>query len=505
VEHSVLDGSSTLVLGELDRTSHQFSRTSVVASNRNGIHDPQIALDGTSGDALVAWTQNDRSAGDVNNSEDYRSVMQTEYVHVAVVDAERGGAVAHLVVRDEQDRRIDGKPSIAIARDGTNAMVVWPALTSGSTTTELMGARLFRVNGQWEMGDARALTQTSGLDRDVTIGALDDGTYVIAWVNDPNDNGDPKAMVMTSNGTLWNTPVALAGGDGDLRVSDVDLAASGTRAVVLVARHDVDDSVDTRRDLVSYTYESGSWSQASSVDLRDNSGYIRHMDVTLRPDGETFVVLDVFDRVSDSDAERSVITLSGASPNAPSSWSLRRDARAIVDRDNTVWSLGLAAGPDATYYLISQELDTIRGNRQTYGNGLPIGSDRVNVVLRGVRVAENGDIVERRFGGQPVSVDDEGPTAVERDIRFRPYLMDPAPNPAQNFSTVPVIVQVPGTITLTLRDATGRIVRTLHEGSLDSGVQGVTFSTEGLSTGSYFVVMTDTVGTTTSVPLPVIR
>jgi hypothetical protein len=504
VEHSLLDGSSTLVLGELDRSTHQFARTSVITNNRNGIHDPQIALVGTKGDALVAWTQNDRSAGAVEASEDYRQVMRTENIHVAVVDAARGGAVSILKVLDNGNQHIDGKPSIAVASDMSQAMVVWPAMHVDSSTTDIMGARLFRVNGTWEMGDARVITRTRGLDRDVSIGALQDGNYVIAWINDDEENGDPTAMVVQSDGTSWSTPVALAAGMDGMRVTDVALATSGTRAMLLVARHDTEDTADTRRMLTSFTYETSSWSQ-EQVDIQDASGYIRHMDLALRPDGTTFVVLDVFDRISHEKAERSVITLNGTSPNAPSSWRLQRDARAIVDRANTAWTMDLAAGPDDTYYLFTQELDTIRGNRQTYTNGLPLGADRLNIVLRGVRVGGNGEIVERRFGGQPVSVDDDGPTVIERDLRYRPYLMDPAPNPVQISCTVPVIMQVAGTVTLTLRDATGRVVRTLHDGMLDAGVQGVTFTTEGLSTGAYFVVMTDAAGTTTSVPLRVIR
>ena len=91
VEHAELDNSGTLVIGALDRSAHQFSRTGTIARNRNGIHDPSVTLVGTNGDALVTWTQNDRNAGDVENGESVGTLLRSENVHVAFFDAAVGG------------------------------------------------------------------------------------------------------------------------------------------------------------------------------------------------------------------------------------------------------------------------------------------------------------------------------------------------------------------------------------------------------------------------------
>ncbi|MBK6292643.1 MAG: hypothetical protein IPF59_12985 [Ignavibacteria bacterium] len=505
VEHAELDNSGTLVIGALDRSAHQFSRTGTIARNRNGIHDPSVTLVGTNGDALVTWTQNDRNAGDVENGESVGTLLRSENVHVAFFDAAVGGVTNTFKVADASGNRMDGNVQIAVAPDGTNAMAVWASMEPSASSTDITGARLFRVNGKWEMGDPRTIATTSGLDRDLSIGVLADGTYLISWINENGQNGSSDARFVSSTETAWSTPVVVASSNGSMAITDIDMSVAGNRAIMLVAKHDIKDTTEVERVLSSYVYEAGSWSQPTDVDLGDGKGYIRHLDVSINAEGELFAALDLYDRTSPSTGQRSFITLSGSSPSAPSSWKRERDNPVVVDRNNASWHMRSTIGPDNTYYTLGQELDTIAGNVQVYRNGIQVGPQRLNMVLRAVRQNANGDLVERRFGGQPTSVDDGEAERVERDLRYRPYLLDPAPNPAHEASLIPVAVQVPSHITIVLKDAVGRTVSTLFDGQLDKGIHGMTVTVDTLSSGTYFVVMTDQTGMISSVPLTVVQ
>lgn len=505
VEHAELDNSGTLVIGTLDRTSHQFSRTGTIARNRNGIHDPSVTLVGNAGDAIVAWTQNDRNAGEVANDAPVASLLRSENVHVAFYDASTGGVTGSFKVADQSGNRMDGNVSVAVAPDGSNAMVVWASMEPSANSTDITGVRLFKVDGRWEIGDPRIIATTPGLDRDLSIGTLADGTYLISWISENVQTGATDARYVTSTETAWSAPAVVSSSDGLNAITDIDMSVAGNRAIMLVAKHEIMDTLETERSLSSYVYEAGSWSQPAVVDLGDNKGYVRHLDVSLNAEGELFAALDLYDRTSPSSGQRSFITLTGTSPSAPSSWKLDRDNPVVVDRAHASWHMRSVIGPDNTYYTIGQELDTIAGNTQVYRNGIQVGPQRLNMVLRALRQNANGDLVERRFGGQPTSVDESEADRIERDLRYRPYLLDPAPNPAREATLVPVAVQLPSHISVVLKDAVGRTVATVFDGQLDKGIHGLTISVDTLPSGTYFVVMTDQAGAISSVPLTVIQ
>jgi hypothetical protein len=505
VEQSELDRSGTLVLGSLDRSNHQFSRTATIARNRNGMHDPSVALIGTTNNAVIAWAQNALSAGQVDASASPLDLLPYENVHVAVYDAATRTVAGPFAVGDRTGSRIDGAPQVAVSEDGSNALVLWTATDQLDAATDIHAARLFKVGAGWELGDARRVTSTNGNDHDLSIEARPNGTFIVTWLHGNPTTGRDEAMFMINDVNSWTEPSVLGSSSASFDVVDVDVAAAGEHVAAVIVRHAVTDTAETQRSVHVLRYNGGGWTAPDDVDLEDVTGIVRHADMDVHADGSFFVSLDLYDAVGPGLGERSHMAIYGPDITSSATWRTVRNNRDLFDHGFTAWHARSVIGPEHTVFTLSQELDTIRGNRQLYGNGLPIGANRLNLVLRAVQPNDRGDLVARRFGGQPVSVDEDPLERLEDDIRYRPYLMDPVPNPSNDASLITVGVSVPSTITVELVDAVGRRAAVLFHGTLDRGIHGIPVETGGLSAGIYHVVMTDAVGTRTSVPLAVVR
>jgi hypothetical protein len=162
-------------------------------------------------------------------------------------------------------------------------------------------------------------------------------------------------------------------------------------------------------------------------------------------------------------------------------------------------------GPNNTYYIATQELDSSRNNHQLYRNGLQLGPARCNAVIRAVRRDGQNGLKTIPFGNTPVSVDDSEADKLEAALRYRMKVVDPAPNPAREACVVPLYVERPSTISMHIADALGNTVATVFKGTVDVGIQGVSFELSALASGHYTVVVVDEIGVVGSVPLVVIR
>jgi hypothetical protein len=157
------------------------------------------------------------------------------------------------------------------------------------------------------------------------------------------------------------------------------------------------------------------------------------------------------------------------------------------------------------YYVATQELDTLRDNRQLYTNGLQLGPSRCNAVIRAMRLNDKGALETVSFGNAVTSVDDETNADLEMAMRYRIKVLDPAPNPVREACVVPLAVQRECTIEVKLFNAFGAFVATLYSGAVSEGIQGVSFTVSELASGHYTVVVSDQLGVAGSVPVVVVR
>ncbi|MEN9281374.1 MAG: hypothetical protein RL594_309 [Bacteroidota bacterium] len=505
LEQTLLGNSGRIVLSHLDTTTHSLLPTTVVADNRNAIHDPNVSLCGNGGSVFIGWAQNDGLASATYGSDDIVELLRYENAYLSFYDATTQ-TLQHLPKLDDQSASLfDASPVVAVDRDTMHAMAAWHAMGDDVSFADVFVRPLTRESGAWTYGPMRRIIRLPGVDRAVHIVAMNDGSYVVSWLNNGPDQGEVKVMsaTVTRDGSSRITVVATM--PERTIASDIKMVGNGTDAVLLFSSSANSDDTENDRSLLVARYRDGSWSESVEVDPGMGRGILRHVQADLHEDGTFFAMIDGFDQTSTSQLNHNVIACIGSINDSPSSWRVFRNTSVVSPADRDIWSMSAVIGPAKTLYVATQELDSLRGNQQTYGSGLQLGPARCNAVIRAFQYTDAGEVVARPFGNAPTSVDESATDQLEASLRYRIQVLDPAPNPVRDACVVPLAVQKPTRITVRLVDHLGREVSTLYAGVIETGMQGVSFETSNLAPGHYTVVVTDAVGLAGSVPIVVVR
>lgn len=505
LEQSLLGSNGQVILSSLDRKTHSLLQTTTIVNNRNGIHDPHVTLCGNGGSAFIGWAQSSMSATTTYGVDDAVDLLRNEDAFAAFYDATTQSVQQLPPPDDEYRALLDGPPVIAVSPDTVHAMMAWNAMYDSTTYTDVYIRPITRDTAGWSFGTARPVLQVPGVCRDVQIEALEDGTYVIAWLNDVEDGTGVRVITATlsQDGTSSITRVF---DDKSREVgSDLKMVGNGKEIALLFASSSQADSAEFQRSLYIARYQGQSWSEPVRIDAGKGRGLLRHVEGDLSEDGSFFVTIDAFDHQTESGLTHRVAACVGSVYDSPSLWRVFENSTVMSPRDRDVWSMSAAIGPDATLYVATQELDSLRSNQQAYGTGLQLGPARCNAVVRAFTLDDKGNVTSRPFGNAPTSVEETEADRLEATLRYRVQVLDPAPNPAREACVVPLAVQKPTRITVQLVDELGRNVLTIYEGMISTGMQGVSFETSSLNSGHYTVIVTDEAGVAGSAPVVVIR
>lgn len=507
LEQSLMSASGRIMLSTLDTATHSLRPTAVIADNAKGIHDPVVQLCGSNGSALVAWVQNDLTADHSKALNSVADLLYTEDVHIAYYDA-ANGLVRPIDLQFDSTAQnlIDGKPVVASGVDTNDALVAWPAMADDNSYTDVYLRSLKRTNGVWEPRQARLLSRMPGIDRDLEIEPMNDGSYVVAWIN--NDLKTDFTQIMVSviapDGKATIRPVVTVL-KGSL-ATNIELAGNGKDVALFYGRTSVEGDLEYTKSLEMLRYKDGEWA-ASSIKLKlgGDQGVFRHIEADIDANGTFFAAVDLIDHKPDGPATHIIAACGGSIDSAPADWAVNINSSALSEADKSIWSMETAIGPNNTYYIATQELDSTRDNRQIYRNGLQLGPSRCNAVIRAVRRDGKNGLKTVPFGNTPVSVNETETDKLEAALRYRMKVLDPAPNPAREACVVPLYVERPSVITMNITDAVGNIVATVFTGRVETGIQGVSFELSELASGHYSVVVTDEIGLVGSVPLVVVK
>jgi hypothetical protein len=504
LEQSLLGRNGRLMLSTLDRATHSLLNTAVIADNRNAMHDPTVGLVGNDGSALIAWVQNDVDAYTTPVSLRYDDLLRTENIHVAWYDAQMQKVVQLPRPAEITDELIDGIPTISVARDLRSAIIVWNGVDPESNTIEKYVRRTVRTDSGWKLGETIQLQATQGVNRSIGATSLDDGSYLVTWINDDISRKESRLMSarIHANGTVDLQQILRENG---VNLSKARMTSNGTNAFLVFARSLKSDESEYDRSLDAYRFINGSWEQTRTIPLDAKYGVVRHIDVDIAKDGTFVIVIDAIDHATQGPSKHAIYAATGSIDQPSDAWKLLKNNVALADTAHAIWSLSTAIGPNRVYYVATQELDSIRDNRQTYTNGLQLGPSRCNAVIRAMRLTGKGDLEAVPFGNAVTSVDEGSNPDLEMAMRYRIKVMDPAPNPVREACVVPLAVQRACTIDVKVYDAVGSLVSIVYSGGVSEGIQGVSFAVSELTSGHYTVVVTDEIGLVGSVPLVVVK
>jgi hypothetical protein len=504
-EQSLLGGSGRIVLSTLDRSTHSLRSEVAIADNRNGIHDATAALVGNGGSALVAWAENAVGATGTYRNESLSSLMFSENIHMAYYDA-INRQVVRLPMVSVDSGSIDAMPVVSVSDDSSRALVVWPSLSATSVGSDLYFRRLYRDGSTWRFeGAASRLLTTPGYDHNLSVVPMSDGSFLVAWTNEDLETGAERVVSAVVSDSVVVTNGVVTTSDQAPIVSNMKMVGNGTMAVMLVSRATSGENVQYNRSLEMYRYQDGTWSSPQQILFGSGNSVFRHLKADMRKDGTFFAMIDAVEFDPDGKESHKILASVGSSTSSPSEWLFFENDPNIGSFERSIWSMSAAIGPDSTLYVATQELDSLRGNIQTYSNGLQLGPDRCNAVIRAFRLDSRNQIKSVKFGNTPTSTKENVFDELERAARYRVKVVDPVPNPAREAATISLIVQKPTKIRVQLVDNLGNQIATVFSGDLSEGIQGIAFETSGISTGRYSVVVIDELGVAGSVPLVIVR
>lgn len=504
-EQSLLGGTGRIVLSTLDRSTHSLRSEVAIADNRNGIHDATATLVGNGGSALVAWVENAVGATGTYRNESLSSLMFGENIHMAYYDA-INRQVVRLPIVSVDSGSIDAMPVVSVSDDSSRALVVWSSLSATSVGSDIYFRRLYRDGSTWRYeGTDSSLLSTPGYDLNLSVVPMSDGSFLVGWTNEDLETGAERVVSAVVSDSVVVTNGVVTTSDQAPIVSNMKMVGNGTMAVMLVSRSTSGENVQYNRSLEMYRYQDGTWSSPQQIMVGSGNSVFRHLKADMRKDGTFFAMIDAVEFDPDGKESHKILACVGSSTSSPSEWHFFENDANIGSFERSIWSMCAAIGPDSTLYVATQELDSIRGNTQIYGNGLQLGPDRCNAVVRAFRLDGRDKIESVKFGNTPTSTKESVFDELERVARYRIKVVDPVPNPAREAATISLIVQKPTAIRVQLVDNLGNHVATVFGGMLSEGIQGIAFETSGISTGRYSVVVSDELGVAGSVPLVIVR
>lgn len=511
IEQALLDNSGRLVLSTLNNVTRGLESSVTVMQNRNGMHNATLALVGKRGNAAIAWTQNALDSRYYGSS-NVNDLLGYEEVHAAMYEASTG-AIQQLG-RISEPAQYTGTPRLAVANDSSSAMIVWQTIRLAESPlpgqppvymSDIRVRSISRTSNGWQLGTEKIVWSRPNA-RDVNITSLPNGSYLVACVYEKSET-QPETVayweVSATNTKSWERMGVVDEAEPGVVKSDIELMSNGNDVVLIYGRAHTTDSSSYVRSMVLHRYQNGTWTEMGSPNLGNSTGLFRHIKGDVSNAGTLFALVDAYDYDKTDSTRHKVIAIVGSIRTSPDTWKVFSNHEVYSEGDRSIWSADASVGYDDVLYLVTQELDTLRGNRQQYRNGKPLGASRLNTVLRAMKLSDDGNLVGSSFGGNPTSIEQDGHEDLEASLRYRVRLMDPAPNPTQGTCTVPVSVLRACTVTVRLVDAVGRTIESLYDGPVEEGIQGITFDASAIPAGAYHVVISDHIGVAGSVPLVV--
>ncbi len=504
-EHTLRGRDGSVMLGRVDPATQEFNTTSVITTGRNAVHDPLVRLLRSDGTALVVWNENRNDAA-VSGSPDVSpqliiDMLKSEDLHAAIIDS-KNVVVSQWTLGAESSSslgRIDGRATATVSRDGNRALIAWPVQLPDNASSDVMAVVLTRNGSQWTSGPTTIIASTPGYDASVVSAPVSDNEFVVVWKHDA-DAARTGADVLWSryNGT-WTTPAAIRSDNSSTKVESISLDGNGNHAVLAIASSTLNDSTNDHELLISAFEYTNTWQEPKTMTLEGSLATMGDMSVSVGSTGRSHIVADVLYPKGGGGSTRKTYVYSAA--DASSNWVDVQNSKSVYDADHRIWSMSSAVGSNDVLYVATQEMDSTPGNVQQYANGIQVGANRINTVLRGVRL-DNNRLVSVPFSGQAVSVQDD---PIEQNLRYPCSLFQPYPNPTGGDAAVTFSVLRQTHVRVDVVDVTGTVMKTLVNDDLQDGVYDVSIPISTWPQGCYTIRMLTGTGQLMSKTFVVIR
>ncbi len=502
-EHSLRGKDGSVMLGRVDKETSSFRTTSIVTTGRNGVHDPVARLLDTAGTTLVVWNENRNDASATGatelTAESIGDLLRGENIHAAIVDAKGVVSQEWMLDGESAPNSIDGKAAVTISRDGNKVLIAWPVQGEGRVNSEVMAVILTKTGSTWTSSTAATVAATPGNDEWLDVAPVGDNNFLLVWKHDVDDAETGADVMWSRYNGLWSAPAALRSSTPTTKIEAVSLDGNGDYAVVAIGSSVTAPATNLHTSSIAAYEFTTTWLEPSTLSIAGEQATVSDIDVSVGSSGRSHIIADLLYATKEGNAERKSHVFSAA--DASSAWVEEANSKSIYDSDHRVWGMSSAVGPNNVMYVATQEIDSTPGNVQQYSNGIQVGANRINTVLRALRL-DNNRLVSVPFNGQTVGVQDD---PIEQNLRYPASMFQPYPNPSPGDATLSFSVLHTTNVRIDVVDVTGTIMKTLVNADLQDGLYDVTIPITTWPQGCYTIRMLTGTGQLMSKTFTVIR
>lgn len=487
-------GVGTLTMSGWNNADSTFSSPTPIVSNRNGMNGVEVAKGETS--TLAVWAQSRLEPEDLYANMPYNEVFKAQDIHLAALL--ESNEVSMLTIVDDHSSlnsgRAEGQPRVANIA-GDSYMVVWTAADAVAKESSLWYSIVSLDGDEWNMTTPVELAAPGGVQRNVRVEKIREGQVTVGWLNgDPGTDENNRTLAMVYTAGTWNSPTVVGVSSDTTAIQSFDMAFSqeGGVSLTLISRV-VGDSVVQDYQVAVLPTGSFGWSQAHVGTFPQHAQYPR---VDISPSGNIAAAFTSPSQMKET-AHHSDVHIMTSSWSNTGEWDAFTNHMGAHDPTKKVSEFDIAYGTDDYLFLVSQELDKRNGTAPSAVNGVQLGEQVMEQVLRVVCV-ENGtmyDVDEDTWEKVVSSVDDE--------VSIPEVAVQALPNPATSVVTVKSEL-TSGLATVQLVDLHGRIVAEQLIQATQEAVYTVEFDVATLNAGQYYVQVTQN-NVSGSVPVVVIR
>jgi hypothetical protein len=488
-------GERNLLVRHFNSETGKFNSLHTLSTNRNAIQNPSVEMLNDH-IAVCTWMQTRHTPETIQTVKSFdliESLARSQDIWYAVYDLDADSMILTGPVDDDMTSlysgRAEANPEITVLSED-RALITWQVADLESGKSDIWYALVEKVNGHWIEAVPAVLAEPGGIQTHVRVASVIENKAVAVWKNFDKDTYlHNRLMTSVFDGTTWTEPVEMLPADTTIHFNYFDLDFENNRGGIAFTTYSNDPATDYNETLsvLPWNYADNFWSSEPPTVLHNDRQYhIQSPAMTINQEGKTAVAFKLSQQGLPLENKRisQVDLLSGEIANPTGEWKHIPANDLVCDTTKQVADIEVAYAGGDTLMILSHEFVMAATNvNYIPTNGLRFGHDQMNLVLRSVRIDENGnieDVDENTFFHEADTIITYSDVVLEQNF----------PNPCSKSTRMKFYLPVRTNARLEIINIQGTQTWTVLDRVLDPGGYEIEINTGLLRQGVYLYKLT---------------
>lgn len=405
LEQSPETGFSTLVFSENSKDDAKFNLKKYIHSSNSFMNAPKFDYISENKIALT-WVQNRFNVtgvpGHLQGFEMMNEIIKGQDIWYAVYNLDNDSLEVIGAIPDNNDSktsgRTEGNPLIKAIND-KEAMIVWTVSDLQAGESDLHYSTLKLNNDTWNVTNANTICGVlEGAEINQSLGISPSGEPVLSWINVSNDQSTRKIMGSVYKDAQWSSCNTIAEEMNGTKIRYLDQEFEGDYGALVWTEGRLDKNEKSGNPIAMETIKMVKWNNSIrdwdpstlTVVLDSNLKEAKEPNIEINKNGKLAII---YQNNEMDGPVRKVNALLGNMNNKE--WNHLTNNPNLCDTNRRMFDYDFAFHGD-TLMLLSQEtlMNSSFNRNLNYTNGIAIGPDNANLVLRSI--THNGNATSIR-------------------------------------------------------------------------------------------------------------